>query len=578
MENSDVARVLGEMGDMLDLLGENAFKVRAYRQAAHVVDLLPGPVSELWRSGRLTSVPSIGARIADKIGEIVATGTCAEHQELAARMPPGVLELLQVEGLGPKTVHAAWQTLGVTSLAELEEAVRSQRILQLPRMGAARAASMLAAIERHRARRGRTLLHRALAVAEGLVARLSAVAGVERMEIAGSLRRRAETIGDLDLLAATADPAPLMTAFTRLPEVAEVLGEGPTKSSVRLRSGLQVDLRAVPAESFGAALHYFTGSKAHNIALRTLAVRRGLKVSEYGVFDGSGARIAGATEEEVFRAVGLPFIPPELREATGEIEAAAAGTLPRLIEESDLLGDLHSHSDWSSDARSSVEAMAAAAERLGRQYLALTEHSRSRPGGLDEARLRQAGAAIAAENHRLAARRSPLRLLHGLEVDILGDGSLDLPTEALAELDWVVASIHARFNDPAEQITARLIAAIRSGVVDLIGHPSGRLLGQRDAYPFDLSAVLAAAREQGVALEVNANPDRLDLNDRACRQAKEAGVKLCIDTDAHFADHLANVRYGVWVARRGWLTRDEVLNTRTLSQLRTARPKTRSHT
>jgi DNA polymerase (family 10) len=575
VDNGDIARVLEEMGDIVDLLGDSPFKARAFHQAAHVVDLLPAPVAELWRSGRLTEVPSIGARIADKIGELIETGSCAEHRELAARVPAGLIELLRLEGLGPRTVAAAWRTLGVGSVDDLEAAIRDGRILGLPRFGKSRAQALLGAIERHRARRGRTQIHRALGLADSIIARLRTATGVLRVEAAGSLRRRCETVGDLDILVGTRDPDPVMRAFTALDEVAAVLGQGPTRSAVRLHSGLQVDLRAVDPDCFGAALHYFTGSKAHNVALRGLAARRGLKINEYGVFDESGARLGGATEEQVFAAVGLPWIPPELREGAGELEAAAAGTLPVLIEESDLRGDLHLHSDWSSDARSSIDEVLEKATLLGREYLALTDHSRSRPGGLDEARLDAEAAAIAAASARLRARVGPgallPRLLRGIEVDILGDGSLDLDPAALARLDWVVASIHARFNDPSEQITARLVAAIRSGVVDLIGHPSGRLIGKRDPYPFDLPAVLAAAREEGVALEVNANPDRLDLTDKACRAARDAGVKVAINTDAHLADHLANVRYGVWVARRGWLEKGDVVNARPVEALRADR-------
>lgn len=565
MENAEIARVLGEIADLLELTGGNAFKVRAYRRAAQVIDLHPGSISELWREGGLSELPGVGARIAEKIGQLVDTGECREHARLSALVPPGVLEMLRLEGVGPKTVEAVWKKLGIEDLAGLEEACRSGRVLEAPRMGETRARAILGAIERHRARAGRMSLHHALGHAEAMLDRLRAVPGVLRAEAAGSLRRRKETVGDIDLLVAAADAGPAVRAFTGLPGVAAVLAEGPTKASVRLRAGIQADLRVLPPESFGAALHYFTGSKSHNIALRTRAVRRGLKISEYGVFDRGGRRLGGATEEEVFRAVGLPFIPPELREGTGEIEAAEAGRLPKLVEESDVLGDLHVHSRASSDGRSELAELAAAARALGRKYVAITDHSRSRPLGLDAERLDRHAAAIRALDARLGGRP---HLLAGIEVDILPDGALDLPAEALAGLDCVVAAIHSRLSDPAPRNTERIVRALRSGVVHVLGHPSGRQLGTRDAYALELERVLEVAREQRVALEVNAMPDRLDLTDVGCRAAKAAGVPVVISTDAHDATHLQNLRYGVWVARRGWLEAKDVLDTLPLAELR----------
>jgi DNA polymerase (family 10) len=354
-----------------------------------------------------------------------------------------------------------------------------------------------------------------------------------------------------------------MRAFCDLSEVATVLAKGQTKATVRLRIGLQVDLRVLPPDSFGAALHYFTGSKAHNIAVRTRAVHRGIKLSEYGVFDREGRRLSGGREEEVFAAVGLPWIPPELREGSGEIEAAESGRLPHLVNERDVIGDLHVHSEASADARASLEELADEADRLGRRYLAITDHSRSRPLGLDER-------ALAAQRDRIATlnrERSGVRLLAGVEVDILPDGSLDLPPQALAGLDWVVASVHSDFGQSRAQMTDRIVRALRSGVVDVLGHPTGRRIGHRDPYDADLDAVLEVAREEGVALEVNAMPERLDLNDRACRLAKEAGVRVAISTDAHVATHLPNLRNGVWVARRGWLAPEDVINARPLEEL-----------
>ncbi|HEU4384308.1 MAG TPA: DNA polymerase/3'-5' exonuclease PolX [Anaeromyxobacteraceae bacterium] len=565
MENADVARTLAEIADLIELTGGNQFKVRAYRQAAQLVDLHPEPISEVWRQGRLEELPGIGSGIAKKIGELLETGSSREHDTLAAGVPSGVLEMLRVEGVGPKTAQAAWKGLGIETLDALEEACRTGRILAAPRMGEKRAHAILEAIARHRARAGRVPLHRALSWAESMLARLEKVPGVARAEAAGSLRRRKESVGDLDLLVGAADAAPVMRAFAGLPEVASLLAEGPTRSSARLRGGIQADLRVVPPESFGAALHYFTGSKAHNIALRTRAVRMGLKLSEYGVFDRGGRRLGGAGEEEVFRAVGLPFIPPELREGAGEIEAAEKGTLPRLVEEEDVLGDLHVHTRASSDGRSTLEEIASEARRLGRRYLAITDHSRSRPLGLDAARLADHAAAVR-ELDRLSGGKP--HLLAGIEVDILPDGGLDLPEESLSGLDLVVASVHSHFADPAERMTARVERAIRSGTVHVLGHPTGRQIGTRDAYALDLERIVAAAAEHGVALEANAMPERMDLDDRGCRLAKAAGVPVVISSDAHEKGQLANIRYGVWMARRGWLERGDVLNALPLPELR----------
>jgi len=565
VENARVARILGEIADITELVEGNPFKVRAYRRAAQVVDLLPGPVRELWRNRQLTDLPGIGERIAAHIGELVETGTCEEHERLMALVPPGILELLRLEGVGPKTVAALWHTLGVTSVEALERACLDGTILKLPRMGKVRAESIRKAIERYRARQGRMQLHRVLPYAESMVTQLREVPGVLRAEVAGSVRRLRETVGDVDLLVASRDPGAVMKAFRELPEVTLVTAEGPTKASARLSIGLNVDLRVLPEESFGAALHYFTGSKSHNIAIRTRAVRMGLKLSEYGVFDRKGKRIGGRLEDDVFRAVKLPFIPPELREDTGEIEAAEEGRLPRLVERGDLRGDLHVHTKASSDGRSSLEEVASMARSLGYAYVAITDHSRSRPLGLDETALREHVEKVRTLDRKLRGRP---HLLTGIEVDILADGSLDLPLELLASLDCVVASVHSHFHQPREVMTERIVRAMSTGLVDILGHPSGRQIGSRDPYDFDLERVLRAARENDVAMEINAMPDRLDLNDRACRLAKQHGVALVIDSDAHHVAHMHNIRYGVWVARRGWIERGDVLNALSYEELR----------
>ena len=565
MENTDVAQVLGEIADLMELTGGNSFKVRAYRQAAQVVDTLSTPVAELIAAGTLGELPAIGEHMVGHIAEILEKGTCLEHEQLRAKVPPGLPELLAVEGVGPKTVAAVWHALGITNLDAFEQAAREGRLVGVGRLGKKRIEGVLAAIVRHRARKGRFLLHRALPYADSMIAALRKVPGVKRADAAGSLRRRKETVGDLDLLVASVDPERALEAFTKLPEVASVLARGPTKSSVRLSVGLQVDLRVVGPECWGAALHYFTGSKSHNIAIRTRAVKRGIKLSEYGVFDREDHRLSGETEEQVFAAVGLPWIPPELRENTGEIEAAEQGRLPKLIEEADLLGDLHVHSRASQDARNDLEELALEARRLGRRYLAITDHSRSRPLGLDEAGLAAQARQVCELDRRFLGRP---HLLSGIEVDILEDGALDLPDEALAGVDCVVASVHSHFDQDIQTMTARMVRAIRSRQVHVVGHPSGRQIGKRDACALELEQVLAAAREEGVALEINAMPERLDLSETACRAAKDAGVGLVISSDAHITAHLSNLRYGVWAARRGWVEAKDVLNTLPLAELK----------
>ncbi len=565
MQNAEVVAMLSEIADLMELSGDNPFKIRAYRRAAQVVDTLPTPVAELWERGELVKLPGVGASTVERIGQFLETGTCDALERMREKVPAGVMELLRVEGIGPKTAEQVWKGMGITGVDELEEAARSGRLNELPRMGAKRSESILSAISRHRGRQGRVPLHRIIPYADELVARLRAIPGVTQAVAAGSLRRRKETVGDMDLLVASTEPEKVVSAFPKLPGVATLLAQGPTRSSVKLRMGLQVDLRVVPPESFGAALHYFTGSKAHNIALRARAMKRKLKVSEYGVFDAKGRRIAGEREEDIFRAVGLPWIPPELREDLGELEAAEEGRLPELIEEGDLKGDLHVHSVASSDATCSLEELAEKARKLGRRYLVITDHSRARPLGLNEERLRAHMRDIQRLNEKLNGRP---HLLTGIEVDIRPNGSLDLDAEVLAELDCVVASVHSRFNMPREQMTERIIKALRTGLVHVLGHPSGRLIGARDPYEYDLERVLEVAREQGVAMEVNAQPDRLDLTDQACRMAKEAGVPLVISSDAHNTRHLEHLHYGIWVARRGWLEADDVLNTLPFSEFK----------
>ncbi len=557
MENAEVAATLWRVGDLLELAGENPFKIQAYRRASQVVDTLARPVAELWREGKLGELPGLGERTVRRIGALLETGTFDELERLRREVPPGVLELLAVEGVGPKTASRAWKELGVSGVDSLEEACLDGRLAGLPRMGPQRARSLLSSIERYRARQGRFPLHRALFHAEALVTRLRLIPGVTDAEAVGSVRRRMETVGDLDLLVASTEPERVLRAFRALPEVAVLLTQGPRHGTVRLGVGMQVDLHVVPPPAWGAALLVHTGSKAHHAELLARARRGGLTLSEEGLFDAQGRRLGGEREEDVLGALGLPWIPPELREARGELEAAEAGRLPRLVDETDLLGDLHVHSEVSSDACTPVDVLAREAAWRGRQYLAITDHSRTRPLGLDEVRL----AAHVRDLRRLDAElRGAPHLLAGIEVDIRRDGALALSDEALGALDWVVASVHSGFNDEAPRMTARIVRALRSGLVHLLGHPSGRLIGQRDPYAYALDEVLEVARAEDVALEVNAQPDRLDLTDEACRRAKQAGVPVVINSDSHHVRHLDNLRYGIWVARRGWLEAGDVLN------------------
>jgi DNA polymerase (family 10) len=566
--NADVARAFYELADVLELGNAPAFRVRAFRTAARAVEGLNEPCVVRLRDGTLTDVPGIGEGCERRIAELLATGHLAELDELERSMPPGLCELLRVEGMGPKSAALVWQELGVRTVDELEAAARAGRLRELPRFSEQREQKVLRAIGSWRRASARFRVSQVYPYAEALLASLARLPSVERAAACGSIRRRRDTIGDIDLLAAVRGGAAheVGQAFASLPVVREVVARGETKVTVVLRPGIHADLRIVEPRSWGAALHYFTGSKEHNIAVRTLAQRRGLKLNEYGIFDERGRRLGGEREEEVFAAVGLPFIPPELRENRGEIEAAAAGALPALIQLDDLRGDLHAHTRVT-DGRSSLEAMANAARALGREYLAVTDHSQAlaMARGLDPARLAEHGRNIEALDRALDGRP---RLLRGIEVDILPDGTLDLPLEVLRGLDWVVASVHSKLDLPRAEQTRRVVRALESGVVDCLGHPTGRQIGTREPSPIDLDEVLAAAARAGAAVELNASPERLDLNDLQVRLAKQAGVPVVISTDAHSTGQLEQLRYGVDVARRGWLERADVANAQPLERLR----------
>jgi DNA polymerase (family X) len=558
VSNATIARVLHELGDALDIEGESPFRVRAYRTAAQVVGDLGEPVAAIAERGgakALEALPGIGESIATKLLELLATGSLHQLEEVRHEVPPELSGLLGVPGLGPKRLKLLHEQLGVRDLDDLERAARSGRLLGVRGFGERSRDLLLRGIEQYRRMRGRFRLVDAEPYAEALCALLARIPGVERVEAAGSFRRRRETVGDLDLLCVARDPRAAMRAFTGYDEVEETMLSGPTRSSVRLAGGLQVDLRVVEPVAFGAALHYFTGSKEHNIAVRTLLKQRGLKLSEYGVFRGE-RRIAGRTEEEIFALIDADWIPPELRENRGEIEAARAGKLPRLVELSDLRGDLQMHTD-ATDGHHTALQMARAAHDLGREYIAVTEHSKAVrvAGGLDDRELLVRCRALR------RVRVPGLRVLAGVEVDILRDGSLDLEPATLRQLDVVVASVHSHFDLSRDEMTRRVVKAIESGLVHVLGHPTGRLIHEREGYALDLPAVIAACVRHGVALEINAHPSRLDLDDVSARMAGEAGAKLVISTDAHSTDELALLRFGVDVARRAWLTPADVLTT-----------------
>lgn len=567
IENAEVARIFRELADLLEIQEANPFRVRAYRAAARTVEELPEPVDELAQlgPGRLTELPGIGEDLAGKIIEIVHTGSLTALREAARGLPRGLLDLMRVRGLGPKRAKALYDSLGVTSLKQLERAARGHRVREVPGFGEKTEARILDELAARAATGDERRVLRAVAAqyGEAFLRYLRDVPGVRHAEIAGSFRRCRETVGDLDILVDAASASPVAERFASYPEVEEVLASGPTRSSVRLRSGLQVDLRVLPGESWGAGLHYFTGSKPHNIAVRRLGQLRGLKINEYGVFRGR-RRIGGQREEDVFRAVGLPWIPPEIREDRGELDAARQRRLPRLVQPDDLRGDLQVHTT-DSDGRDSLDAMAEAAEALGHEYLAVTDHSPAlrMVRGLDRAGYRRQMRRI----DRLNARLRKLTVLRGAEVDIRPDGTLDLDDETLAALDIVVVSLHAGLDLPERQQTERVLRALTHPAVDVLGHPTGRVLGRRAGARLDLERVLRAAAEHGVLVEVNAQPERLDLDDVAVRSAVGLGAKLVISTDAHAVAELRFLRWGVDQARRGWAEKDDVANTRSLKDL-----------
>jgi DNA polymerase (family 10) len=564
VDNRALSQVLGEIADLLEIRGDNAFKIRAYRTAAETLATWPQAVAQL-NEQQLRSIPGIGKDLAARVRELAETGTSAYHKELLEQFPPTILDLLRLQGVGPKTVAMLHSTLNIKSIDDLAAAAKAGKLKGLKGMGAKKEAQILASIEERSKDSGRHLLSDTAETAASLVDFLRIHDRDVELIPVGSLRRGRETCGDIDILAVGGQPG-LMEALISHPHVERVLGQGDTKSSVLLRGGYQADLRLVPPESRGAAMQYFTGSKAHNICVRDRAVQLGFKLNEYGLYRvDDDSRVAGETEEGIYRALGMEWVEPELRENRGEVEAARAGALPRLISLSDLRGDLHMHTT-ETDGKDDLAAMAQAAHRLGREYIAITDHSQAlaMANGLDEKRALEHAARVRALNGRF----ENLTLLAGIECDILSDGRLDLSDDCLAQLDIVVASIHSHFSQESQQMTDRILRAIENPWVDVLGHPTGRRLLQRESIKFDMTTVMDSVSRHGVTMEINCQPQRLDLNDSHARAARERGIPLVISTDAHSVNALSRLQWGVQVARRAWVQSGDVLNTRPVDELR----------
>ncbi len=557
MLQAEVAEALNEIADMHDVLGDK-FRPRVYRRAARSIENSSADLVKLMESGELVSIPGVGKNIAAKIEEFIQTGKITHLENLRKKIPQGVAELLRIPDVGPKTALALHQQLGVSSIDDLEAAIRDHEIRPIKGMGEKTEENILRGISLVRGGTGRMLLGRALPIATTVKEYLESVPGVERISLAGSIRRMKETVGDVDILVTTQTPSEVSERFASMPLVKDVLVRGDTKSSVVLNEGLQVDLRIVPDNCFGAALQYFTGSKDHNIKLREIAQRRDLKLSEYGLFAREGKRVAGQTEEEIYRYLGMPYIDPELRENTGEIDAAMEGKLPHLVKDADILGDLHIHSSWS-DGQQDIETIAQRARDMGYEFVAITDHSKTLQiaHGLDEEGALKQKDEIANLNPLLKGRPT---ILAGLEVDIKADGSLDTSEEVLEGLDVVIGSIHSGFKSDRSSMTRRMIDALSTGVMHILGHPSGRIIAKREPYPYDEEKVFDAAVQHRVMMEINAFPDRLDLDDKAARRAKEMGLKLALGTDSHDVDQMRYIRFGVAVARRAWLEKDDLAN------------------
>lgn len=558
MKNQEIAKVFNDIADILEIKGDNPFRIRAYRRGAQNIDGFAGDIAETPEE-ELRKIPGIGHDLAEKIKEYVTTDHLEFYEELKKEVPHSLVEMLSVPSLGPKTVKMLFEKLKINNIDKLEQLAKKGELKGLPGIQAKTEENILKGIAMVRRRTDRFPIGRVLPIAEDILKKLKDAAPVKEIALAGSLRRWKDTIKDIDMLATSSDPKKVMNVFTRLPHVKEVLMKGPTKSSIVTRENIQVDLRVVGEDSVGAALAYFTGSKAHNIRLREMAVKKGLKINEYGVFDvKTNKKIGGKNEADIYKALGLLFIPPELREDTGEIEAAFERKLPELFELSDIKGDLHVHTKYS-DGSHDIEELVDEARKRGYKYIAITDHSKGLgvARGMSIEKLLEQNKKIAAANKRL----KNFFLLSGVEMDIRSDGTMDYPDEVLKKLDIVLASIHSGFRQSKEQLTKRLVSAMKNPFVSIIAHPTGRLIGERDAYDVDIDEVLRTARDTGAAIEVNAYPLRLDLSDIYIRKAKGMGIPLAISTDAHVAYQFDFMRYGVGIARRGWLEKKDVLNT-----------------
>ncbi len=565
MKNREVAKLLEDIATLLEMKGESRFRVVAYEEAARRIESWPEPIEEVWKKGKLREIPGIGESIASKIEEYLSTGKLSYLEELTREIPPEVIQLTAIPGVGPKTAKLLYDQLGIKSIEDLEKAIAEQKLRQLPRLGAKSEEKIRKGIEMFKKQSGRMLLGQALPLVEEIVGAIQEKSGVTKISPAGSIRRMKETIGDIDILVASSVPESIMKIFTSLPQVREVIARGTTKSSIVTQEGIQVDLRVVEEASFGAALQYFTGSKAHNIKLREIAIKKGFKINEYGIFRlDNDKRVGGEKEEEIYETLGMEWIPPEMREDQGEIELAQEKKLPVLINIDDLQGDLHVHSDWS-DGVTSIEGMAEAALSRGYKYLAICDHTQSLAvaSGLSPEEIRERRKEIEQWNQK----RKELRLLDGVEVNIMSDGSLDFPDSELDKLEVIVAGLHSGLGQGEEKITRRLEGAMRNKYVQVISHPTGRILNKRDAYQVNREKLFYLAKETNTYLEINSQPERLDLGDSDARRARDLGVKLVISTDAHDSRSLDYIRYGVAQARRAWLQKEDVLNTFPLEEL-----------
>ena len=551
MNNREIAEIFHSIADILEIKTENPFRIRAYRKAAQVIEELSQSIKDIYTNGRLPNIPGIGEGIARKISELIQTGKLAEYETIKKSVPSGLLDMLNISSVGPKTVALIYKELSITTVEGLEKAAKGHKLAKFPGMGEKKEENIIRGIKILRETKKRIPIYEAELIAEDIISLLKKVPAVDKISIAGSLRRRRETIGDIDILVASDKPHQVMNAFTTLPQVKQILAKGSTRSSVRIEGGRQVDIRVVETDSFGAALHYFTGSKAHNIRIRELGIKKGLKINEYGVFKRAKSledkKIAGREEIDVFKSIGMPYICPEIREDRGEIEAGLSGTLPKLIEIDNLRGDLHIHSNWS-DGGNSIEEMAEALIERGYQYIAICDHSKSLKvaGGLNEGELIERQKEIDELNNKY----KNFQILSGIELEIHINGELDFSDDVLETLDVVIGAIHVGFSQDERVNTARIIKAMENRNVDIIAHPTGRLLGKREAYKIDIPAIIKAAADTGTALEINAFPERLDLPDIYLQEAKKRGAKFAINTDAHSISQLDFAKFGIGVARR----------------------------